>query len=53
MDDRSFPHDVGTDETCIGCGDEVRLVADDDGGASVQCGCLAASVLVPLIAASA
>ncbi len=37
--------DFSTDEVCVGCGDEVFLIASEDGTASVQCGCSSATVL--------
>ncbi|MBW3595020.1 MAG: hypothetical protein KY391_05525 [Actinobacteria bacterium] len=46
MEIKGVPTDLATGETCVGCGDDLVLVAAGEGTASVQCGCSSATVLV-------
>jgi len=47
MEKNGYQLDHGTDEACVGCGDEVLLVTAEDGSAQAQCGCSSVTVLVP------
>lgn len=46
MTTKEFQEQLGTGDTCPGCGGEVVLVTADDGGRRAECPCSAVSVLV-------